>query len=121
MSSTGERRHDTVLPGFKEMASRRRALAEDLLARRISLGLTQTQVAARMGTSQSAVARVESGGSDVRLSTVERYAAAVGHVVQWSLDDAGSAASGRTATARKHQDADSGHPGRRQAGTRSRR
>jgi multiple sugar transport system permease protein len=39
----------------------------------------------------------------------------------WSLDDAGSAASGRTATARKHQDADSGHPGRRQAGTRSRR
>ncbi len=85
MSPAGERRHDPVLPGFKEIAARRRALSEDLLARRISLGLTQTQVAARMGTSQSAVARVEAGSSDVRLSTIERYAAAVGHVVEWSL------------------------------------
>lgn len=85
MSLPGERRHDPVLPGFREMAARRRALSEDLAARRVSLGLTQTQVAARMGTSQSAVARVESGSSDVRLSTIERYAAAVGHVVEWSL------------------------------------
>lgn len=69
------------------MAARRRALSEDLLARRISLGLTQTQVGARMGTSQSAVARVEAASSDVRLSTIERYAAAVGHVVEWSLSE----------------------------------
>ncbi len=88
MSPTGgERRHDPVLPGFKEVAARRKALTEDLVARRVSLGLTQTQVAARMGTSQSAVARVEAGGSDVRLSTIERYAAAVGHVVAWSLSE----------------------------------
>ncbi len=85
----GERRHAPILPGFadmfEEMAARRKALTEDLVARRVSLGLTQTQVAARMGTSQSAVARVEAAGSDVRLSTIERYAAAVGHVVAWSL------------------------------------
>lgn len=87
MTPLGERRHDPLLPGFKEMAARRKALTEDLVARRISLGLTQTQVAARMGTSQSAVARVEAGSSDVRLSTIERYAAAVGHVVEWSLSD----------------------------------
>ncbi len=31
-----------------------------------------------MGTSQSAVARLESGDADVRLSTLERYAAAIG-------------------------------------------
>lgn len=80
-----ERRHDPVLPGFKEMGARRRALAGDLVARRVALGLTQTEVAARMGTSQSAVARMEAGGSDVRLSTVERYAAAVGFVVDWTL------------------------------------
>lgn len=80
-----ERRHDPVLPGFKEMAARRRALADDLAARRVALGLTQTEVAARMGTSQSAVARMETGGSDLRLSTVERYAAAVGAIVDWSL------------------------------------
>lgn len=80
-----ERRHETVLPGFREVAARRRRLALDLVAQRTGLGLTQTEVAARMGTSQSAVARVEAGGSDVRLSTVERYAAAVGYVVEWRL------------------------------------
>jgi transcriptional regulator with XRE-family HTH domain len=88
MPGPSERRHDPLFPGFKEMAAHRKALAADLLARRISLGLTQTQVAARMGTSQSAVARVEAAGSDVRLSTIERYAAAVGHVVEWSLSEA---------------------------------
>jgi transcriptional regulator with XRE-family HTH domain len=83
--TVNERRHDPVLPGFKEMAARRRALAGDLVARRIALGLTQTEVAARMGTSQSAVARMEGGNSDVRLSTIERYAAAVGIVVDWAI------------------------------------
>jgi predicted transcriptional regulator len=46
--------------------------------RRESLGLSQTVVAARMHTSQSAVARLESAEIDARLSTVERSAAAVG-------------------------------------------
>jgi transcriptional regulator with XRE-family HTH domain len=82
-----ERRHDPVLPGFKEIAARRRALAEDLLARRVSSGLTQTEVAARMGTSQSAVARLEAGEADVRLSTIERYAAAIGQLIEWRLAD----------------------------------
>jgi transcriptional regulator with XRE-family HTH domain len=80
-----ERRHDPLLPGFKELAQRRRALAEELVSRRLALGLSQTEVAARMGTSQSAVARVEAGQSDVRLSTLERYAAAVGYVIDWRL------------------------------------
>jgi ribosome-binding protein aMBF1 (putative translation factor) len=83
-----ERRHEPVFPGFKQMAQRRQAqadLAEQLVARRTKLGLTQTEVAARMGTSQSAVARIESGDADVRLSTVERYAAALGHELHWRL------------------------------------
>ncbi|MGH9018712.1 MAG: helix-turn-helix domain-containing protein [Acidimicrobiales bacterium] len=80
-----ERRHDPKLPGFAEMAARRRALAEELVERRISLGLSQTEVAARMGTSQSAVARLETGQVDVRLSTLERYAAAVDNVLDWHL------------------------------------
>jgi predicted transcriptional regulator len=41
-------------------------------------GLTQTEVARRMGTTQSGIARFESGDSDPRLSTVERYAQVVG-------------------------------------------
>lgn len=98
-----ERRHAPLLPGFKEMAARRLALADDLVARRVALGLTQTEVAARMGTSQSAVARVESGASDVRLSTLERYAAAVGQVVDWTLRSPppGSAAAGPSGEVRR--------------------
>lgn len=84
-----ERRHEPLLPGFREMAARRQALTGELVARRIELGLSQTEVAARMGTSQSAVARLEAGQFDVRLSTLERYAAAVGHVLDWKLEDRG--------------------------------
>jgi predicted transcriptional regulator len=80
-----ERRHEPKLPGFAEMAARRRALAEKLVERRVSLGLSQTEVAARMGTSQSAVARLETGQADVRLSTLERYAAAVDNVLDFRL------------------------------------
>lgn len=68
-----------MMPGFREMAIRRRELAATLVELRRESGLSQTQVAARMGTSQSAVARLETGEVDVRLSTLERYAAAVGH------------------------------------------
>jgi predicted transcriptional regulator len=79
------RRHEPLFPGFREMAERRRELASDLVTRRVALGLSQTEVAARMGTSQSAVARLESGDADVRLSTLERYAAAVGQALDWKL------------------------------------
>lgn len=78
------RRHEPILPGFKEMAKRRH-LAETLAARRHELGLSQTEVAARMGTSQSAVARLEAGELDVRISTLERYAHAVGKDLSFLL------------------------------------
>ena len=81
------RRHDTVFPGFREMAQRRKDLSAELVSRRQAVGLSQTEVAARMGTSQSAVARLEAGESDVRLSTLERYASAVGMELDWRLGE----------------------------------
>lgn len=86
-----ERRHDPLFPGFGDMARRRRELAAELTARRVAAGLSQTQVAARMGTSQSAVARLESGDLDTRLSTLERYAAALGQRLDWKLEADGPA------------------------------
>jgi transcriptional regulator with XRE-family HTH domain len=76
-----------VLPGFREMAQRRRQLMADLVARREAAGLSQTEVAARMGTSQSAVARLESASADARMSTLERYAAAVGAQLEWRFEN----------------------------------
>ena len=77
-----------LLPGFREMALRRmseqrRRLVAELTDQRRSAGLSQTEVAARMGTSQSAVARLETGEADVRVSTLERYAAALGSDLAW--------------------------------------
>jgi ribosome-binding protein aMBF1 (putative translation factor) len=95
-----------VMPGFREMALRRAAdeqaarmaeergrLVRELAERRQAAGLSQTEVAARMGTSQSAVARLESGTTDVRASTLERYAAAVGGQITWKLNRPGEGAS----------------------------
>jgi DNA-binding Xre family transcriptional regulator len=81
-----------LLPGFREMALRRmaaqrRRLLTELSAERQAAGLSQTEVAARMGTSQSAVARLESGDADARASTLERYAAAIGCQITWQLRD----------------------------------
>ena len=81
-----------VLPGFREMALRRMAqqrvgLVRELVEQRLAAGLSQTEVAARMGTSQSAVARLVSGATDVRASTLERYAAAIGGEINWSLNE----------------------------------
>jgi transcriptional regulator with XRE-family HTH domain len=70
-------------PDLVEAAVRRRQLLRELAARREKLGLSQTVVAARMGTSQSAVARLEAGEIDAKLSTVERFAAALGQKVEW--------------------------------------
>ena len=78
----------TRFPGLQEAADRaagRRALVAELTGARLESGLSQTEVAARMGTSQSAVARLESGELDARLSTVERYAAALGHALSWQV------------------------------------
>lgn len=65
-------------PQMVEAALRARRLVRTLAERRRGLGLSQTVVAARMGTSQSALARLEAGESDPRISTVERYALALG-------------------------------------------
>ena len=83
-----------LLPGFREMALRRmsaerRRLVAELTAQRRSAGLSQTEVAARMGTSQSAVARLETGDADVRVSTLERYAAAIGSQLAWHTQQEG--------------------------------
>jgi hypothetical protein len=86
-----------LLPGFREialrrMAGQRRRLVTELTAERQAARLSQTEVAARMGTSQSAVARLESGEADARASTLERYAAAVGRQITWELRGSGPVA-----------------------------
>jgi HTH-type transcriptional regulator/antitoxin HipB len=44
-------------------------------------GLTQEEVAERLDTKKSAISRIENSTGDIRLSTLERYAQAIG----WQL------------------------------------
>jgi transcriptional regulator with XRE-family HTH domain len=75
----------TLFPGLQDLVARRRELMEELVTLRQEQGWSQTEIAARMGTSQSAVARLERGDLDVRLSTLERYAAALDRTVDWQI------------------------------------
>lgn len=66
--------YDALKPGF--------ALLDELLKARSHAGLSQRDVASRMGTVQAAVARIESGGGSKghspSVATLRRYAQAVG-------------------------------------------
>lgn len=73
------------LPARIAERTSRRILQHDLAKRRVELGLTQSEVAKRMKTSQSSIARIEAGEHDVRVATLERYAHVLGCSVDLSL------------------------------------
>ena len=53
-------------------------MARELISARSRAGLTQSEVAQRMGTTQSVIARLEGGRRMPSIRTVQRYAQAVG-------------------------------------------
>ena len=73
------REYDALDEGFR--------LLDEILKARTESGLTQAQVAKRIGTTQSAVARLESslGKHSPSMSTLRRYASALGYKVQVRL------------------------------------
>lgn len=72
-------------PGLLASAERRRELLRTLGERRREKKLSQTLVAAAMRTSQPALARLETTAADAKLSTVERFAGALGYAVEYRL------------------------------------
>lgn len=60
-------------------------LARELIKARTKAKMTQAQVARRMGTTQSVVARIESGQNAPNLKTLEKYARAVGRRIEVKL------------------------------------
>jgi DNA-binding XRE family transcriptional regulator len=75
-------RRNAGYPRILAAAARTRALVKALAQARERAGLTQTEVARLMGTTQPAVARLERGEADPRLSTIERYAEVIGWRVE---------------------------------------
>lgn len=66
-----------VRAAYEETDAEYRVL-EAMIRARIEAGLTQADVAARAGTTQSAIARLEGGRVSPSIETLRRYATAVG-------------------------------------------
>ena len=62
------------------------ALVSALIQARTRAHLSQAEVASRMGTTESAVSRLESGRVKPSTRTLERYAQATGHRLHISLE-----------------------------------
>jgi len=75
-------------------------LLRALIDRRERAGLTQQDVADRLGIAQPSVAKFERYDNDPKLSTIRRYALAVGALVNHSVDDQNVRVTRGTATAR---------------------
>lgn len=65
-------------PALLAEAETRRAMLRALAEERKAQGMSQTQAAAAMQTSQSFVAKLETGSTDALVSTAQRFAGALG-------------------------------------------
>jgi ribosome-binding protein aMBF1 (putative translation factor) len=69
--------YDALAPEFE--------ISAELVQARLRAGLSQAELAARMGTSQSAIARLESGQTLPSTKTLLRFAQATGSRVEIRL------------------------------------
>jgi predicted transcriptional regulator len=72
-----KKEYDTLAPEFEFSA--------ELLRARLRAGISQTELAERMGTSQSAIARLESGQTLPSTKTLIRFAEATGSKIELRL------------------------------------
>jgi DNA-binding XRE family transcriptional regulator len=77
---TLRRRYDALAPEFE--------IAAELLRARLRAGLSQAELAVRMGTSQSTIARLENGQTLPSTKTLLRYAEATGSKMRVRLSAA---------------------------------
>lgn len=87
-------------PGFRAQhaaALSRREMMHRMAQARLAADKTQTELGALVGTSQAQIARIEKGDADCRISSVERYAAALGFEVKYELVRASGSGSSTNA------------------------
>lgn len=69
-----------------ELAAEHYSFLERLVQERVNAGLSQQEVASRMGVTQPTVSSIEKLGTDLKLSTVRRYALAIGAMVKYQVE-----------------------------------
>jgi len=73
-----ERENDPEYRAAYERADRAMRFGDAVRAAREAAGISQAELARRMGTGQPTIARLELGGVDPKLSTIERINEALG-------------------------------------------
>lgn len=81
-------KHDPAYAAVSRAIEPEFAIARELIRARLAAGMTQEQVAERMGTKQTVVARLESGRAKPSTQTLKRYAEATGRRLKISLEPA---------------------------------
>lgn len=76
-ASRRRRRRDPEHRAAQERLGPYEGIARFVITRRAELGLTQEQLAERMGTSHSAISRIETGQHRTSVATLERLAQAL--------------------------------------------
>ena len=60
-------------------------IGEQLKAERLKAGMTQEQLAAKIGTKKSYISRIENGHTDIQLSTLFRIFQGLGRKVSFTI------------------------------------
>lgn len=84
---TGARREPRFESAYADAGTLHRVL-DALVKRRCDLGITQGDLAERLGVRQPTISEFENESSDPRLSTLQRYARAVGAELHVEVRDA---------------------------------
>ncbi len=83
----GQRLRDAALEQALAELRPEFGLADQIRSARLRAGLTQTQLAGRMGTTQSAIARLESGVESPKIRTLKKLAEVTGSRLVLRLDE----------------------------------
>lgn len=78
------------------------SLANVLIGARSEAGLTQEELARRMNTTQTVIARLESGRVKPSTRTLERFAAATGHRLRISFERIKTPSAKKSVRARRY-------------------
>lgn len=84
--------HPDIRDEYERLKPRYEVITK-LIQARHDLNLTQAQLAERMGTTQNAISRLESGESNPRLDTLVRAARAMGRDLTIEFAEAGTGSS----------------------------
>ena len=81
---------DPKLKKLYDEGAAKREIWLQLAEARLAAGLTQEQMAERLGTTQSQVSRIEKRGEDISIGTLRRYVSALGKDLRLELKASGT-------------------------------